>query len=247
MNLPEYKNMFYETYKHNIYSQEGEDGIINELLKRLNITSGSVVEFGAWDGIHLSNTFQLVEKGFNAVFIEGDIDKFAALNNTAAMYPNIIPVHKFVSYDNATDSSLENILSKTSIPLDFDVLSIDIDSSDYLVWKEFGKYKPKIVIIEIDSSVDPSCKHHIHNGTTHNGSSFYPTLYLGIEKGYKFLCHTGNMIFVRNDLYESLNIPDYNDPVENFRRSWCAKMLPCPTVTCTNTTNSTALLSKQAD
>ena len=43
-------------------------------------------------------------------------------------------------------------------------------------------------------------------------------LQLGIEKGYKFVLHTGNMFFVRNDLFDKLNIP-YN-PLDNFRPNW---------------------------
>jgi hypothetical protein len=71
-----YTNIFYKIYSKNIYSQNGEDGIIEELLKRLNITKGWVCEFGAWDGILLSNTFNLVKNGFDAVFIEGDVNKY---------------------------------------------------------------------------------------------------------------------------------------------------------------------------
>ena len=71
-----YTNIFYNKYAKNIYSQNGEDGIIEELLKRLDIKNGWVCEFGAWDGINLSNTFRLVENGFNAVFIEGDQNKY---------------------------------------------------------------------------------------------------------------------------------------------------------------------------
>jgi len=77
-----YSNKFYNKYRKNVYSQNGEDGIIEELLKRLNINNGWVCEFGAWDGIHLSNTFNLVKKNFNAVFIEGDKNKYNDLLET---------------------------------------------------------------------------------------------------------------------------------------------------------------------
>jgi hypothetical protein len=66
-----YTNYFYNTYSKNIYSQNGEDGIVEELLKRLNINNGWVCEFGAWDGIHLSNTFNLVKKGFMQYLLKG--------------------------------------------------------------------------------------------------------------------------------------------------------------------------------
>ena len=60
--------------------------IINYLkfyLKRLNIENGWVCEFGSWDGKHLSNTFNLIEnKNFNAVFIEGDKNKYKDLLKT---------------------------------------------------------------------------------------------------------------------------------------------------------------------
>lgn len=77
-----YTNHFYCAFSKNIHSQNGEDGVIEELLKRLNISSG-------WDGIYLSNTFNLVEKGFNAVFIESDSEKYVDLLKTVATHSNI--------------------------------------------------------------------------------------------------------------------------------------------------------------
>ena len=94
---------------------------------------------------------------------------------------------------------LDNILSITPIPKDCDILSIDIDSSDYQVWRSVEKYNPKIVIIEINSSVSPLVEDCIH-GKEHETTSFLPMLRLGEEKGYTLICHTGNLIFIRNDL-----------------------------------------------
>ena len=214
-----YSNIFYHRYAKDVYSQNGEDGIVEELLKRLDITSGWVCEFGAWDGIHLSNTFNLVQnKGFNAVFIEGDEIKYKDLLNTVEKYQNIIPLNAFVDH-NDTQNSLDNLLSRTNIPIDFDILSIDIDSYDYQVWKSLKKYQPKIVIIEINSSVNTSNDYHIHDARNYEGTGFKPTYYLGLEKGYTFVLHTGNMFFIRNDLFHKLNIR-YDNPLENFRTNW---------------------------
>ena len=214
-----YSNKFYNVYKKNIHSQNGEDGIIEELLKRLNIEGGWVCEFGAWDGIHLSNTFNLVEnKKFNAVFIEGDKKRYNDLLNTVEKFPTIIPVNAYVDH-NDTSNSLDNLLKQTNIPNDFDILSIDIDSYDYQVWKSLTVYKPKIVIIEINSSVKVNNPNWIHTPNKYQGTGFKPTYYLGIEKGYKFVLHTGNMFFIRSDLFDKLNIT-YDNPLENFRNNW---------------------------
>ena len=54
--------MMFNDFKKNIYSQNGEDGILEEVLKKLDLKkNGWCCEFGAWDGKHGSNTFNLVK------------------------------------------------------------------------------------------------------------------------------------------------------------------------------------------
>lgn len=221
-----YSNVFYGKYKRNIYSQNGEDGIIEELLRRIgrfDATDGWVCEFGAWDGMHLSNTFRLIkDKGFNAVFIEGDNEKYADLMKTSLTYDKITPVLAYVSHDPTSSDSLDNLLKATDIPTDFDVLSIDVDSYDYQIWKAMSAYKPKIVIIEINSSVNTDVEEHIHEPGKYQGTGFRPMLTLGKDKGYKFVLHTGNMIFIREDLYDKLDL-SYKSELENFRTRFGGK------------------------
>ena len=216
-----YTNKFYRRYRKNKYSQNGEDGIIGELLKRLDIKDGWVCEFGAWDGKHLSNTFLLIESGFRGVFIEGDPQKFKDLEKTVTQFSQIIPINSYVDY-NDSENSLDNLLNRTEIPKDFDVLSIDIDSYDYQVWKSLKNYNPKIVIVEINSSIHTTNTLHIHEEGKYQGTGFRPMFDLGYEKGYKFVLHTGNMIFVREDLFDKIGI-SYEDPLENFLTNWGAR------------------------
>jgi hypothetical protein len=204
-------------YRQNVFSQNGEDGIFRKLLSRLQSPTKWVCEFGAWDGKECSNTFRLVkDEGYNAVYIEGREDYYQLLLKTCSEYPSIIPLHAMVAYEG--DNTLDDLLSKTPIPLEFDILSIDIDSYDYQVWRSVEVYKPKLVIIEINSSVSPIDKTHIH-GPGKEGTGFYPMVELGLSKGYTLLCHTGNLIFVRNDLkdlYSDMVIP----PFECHRSAW---------------------------
>jgi len=152
------------------------------------------------------------------MFIEGDVNRYNDLLKTVNEYNNIIPINAFVDYKD-TQNSLDNLLNKTNIPIDFDILSIDIDGFDYHVWNSLEIYKPKIVIIEIHSGIYPDVENHIHSPGLYDGTSFLPTYNLGIKKGYKFVLHTGNMFFVRNDLYESLNL-SYSHPFDNFIADW---------------------------
>lgn len=203
-------------YRMNVYSQNGEDGIFQELLRRNKNLSYWVCEFGAWDGKECSNTFHLVKQGYNAVYIEGNEDYFQDLLKTCKKYPQIRPIHAMVAYEG--EGILDNILDKTDIPIDFDILSIDIDSYDYQVWRSIQTYSPKFVIIEINSGISPLNTTHIH-GPEIQGTSFLPMLELGISKGYTLVCHTGNLIFVRNDLahlYQDLII----SPYESYRSVW---------------------------
>jgi len=195
-------------FKKNIYSQNGEDGIILEVLNRLNLINKENLwccEFGAWDGKNSSNTFALVEKyNINAVYIESDSDKFKNLLKTAKKFPTIIPINLKVERQEHSQNSLDNILSKTNISKDFDILSIDIDSYDLEVWESLKNYKPKIVIIEINSSIPPGILQKHGNNT--QGNSFTSTLNTAGKKGYQLVCHVGNCFFVRNDFIDSLKI-----------------------------------------
>ena len=213
-------------YSYNSYSQNGEDGIISEIIKRLSLDKKEknwCVEFGAWDGIYLSNTFNLVKQGWEAVYIEGDPKRFKALLKTSYIYRNINPVNAFISKDKNSKESLDNILKKTQVPESFDLLSIDIDSFDLEVWESLKEYMPKIVIIEINSSFLPGIINwHSNKDKKANGNSFSATLCVAKKKGYKLVCHTGNMIFIREDLSPQINIDKkyFSYPELLFNHKW---------------------------
>ena len=205
--MPQSTKKPFDRFADNIHSQNGEDGILAEILKRIGVTGGSghwCVEYGAWDGKHLSNTFALVEQGWHAVYIEGDESKYNDLLLTAQRYPQVVPVKAFVARNTGEPDSLGSILAKTPIPTNFSVLSIDIDSYDLDTWESLCGYEPRIVIIEINSSIKPGV-YHRHNAVL-GGNSFSSTLEVAHGKGYELVCHTGNMIFVRKELVAQLGI-----------------------------------------
>ena len=204
-------NSDFEKYRYNIFSQNGEDGIIQELILRLSEKINEdpwCVEFGAWDGIHMSNTFNLVKNGWNAFYIEGNSNRYSDLKKTCSKYSKLSSECRYVEKNSESPNSLENILKSKQIPINFDILSIDIDSFDLEIWESLSSYSPKIVIIEINSSYLPGIIkwHSGKPGNKFGGNSFSATLMVAKEKGYQLICHTGNMIFVKKEYLELINL-----------------------------------------
>jgi len=193
-------------YRKNIYSQNGEDGVIEEVLKRLDIKEGKFVEFGAWDGIYLSNTYNLLKnKNWSGFYIEADKQKYDELKKLKDIYGDrIITANEFVGFHGET--KLDFLIKKyTDFDINFDLLSIDIDSFDYQVWESLLNYKPIIVIIEVNSSIWPP-REQVHVDHNTQGSSIISTIKLGKNKGYTLICHTGNCIFIRDDFIDKINL-----------------------------------------
>ena len=215
----------FNKFKKNLYSENGEDGIIQEILRRINFEqNGWCCEFGAWDGKVGSNTFNLVKNfNFKAIYIENDAEKFKNLKKTEKEYPNILALNKTIEKNRNSNNSLTKVLEGTKIPIDFEVLSIDIDSYDLDVWETFEKYRPKIVVIEVNSSIKPGIiQRHDENN---QGNSFSATVNVGKIKGYVLVQHTGNCIFLREDFINKINYDEdlLKDPNKLFDKSWLKK------------------------
>ena len=196
----------------NVHSGTGEDGVIGEILDRLPESDRWCVEFGAWDGIHLSNTRHLIEsRDFGAVLIEADPSRCEELRRNCAGFPRVHAVEGFVGFTEA--DGLDMILRDTPVPKDFDLLSIDIDGNDYHVWSAVTEYRPKIVCIEFNPTI-PTEVDFVQEPDTaaRAGASLAAIVRLGREKGYELAAVTRvNAILVLSDLYPCLGIAD-NSP-----------------------------------
>lgn len=190
-------------FKRDEYSQTGEDGIIEKILEVLPCNDKWCVEFGAWDGLFLTNTRNLIlSKGFSAVLIEADKKKFLELQRNYVQQENrVTPINRFVGFGD--NDNLDRILSDTPIPCDFDLLSIDIDGNDYHVWKRVERYQPKIVVIEFNPTI-PTDVRFVQEASPalNQGASLLCLVELGKEKGYELVCVLPfNAFFVRKQFY----------------------------------------------
>jgi hypothetical protein len=199
-------------FKSDTYSQTGEDGIIKKILEVIPQNDKWCVDFGAWDGLYLSNTRNLIEtKGYSAILIEGDKVRFAELKRNFAQNKNVIAINRFVGFEK--EDNLDQILKMTPIPNDFDFLSIDIDGNDYHVWKAISDYNPKIVCIEFNPTI-PTEIEFIQSADTSvkQGASLLSLVKLGKDKGYELVSVLKfNAFFVRSKYYPLFKIEN-NSP-----------------------------------
>jgi hypothetical protein len=195
------------SYARNVTSQAGEDGVLYELFNRIGIQNKWCCEFGAWDGKHLSNTWLWVEKSeWYSVQIEGGGKKFVELQYRYKDNPKVFCLNDFVTKEN----SLDTLLSKTPCPKDLDFLVIDIDGNDYWIWKWLTEYRPRVLLIEFNSTMPPEL-HFVqeYNPKVWIGSSLRSLVALGKEKGYELVAALGgNAVFVRQEDFNKVGIED---------------------------------------
>ena len=189
-------------HKHDVFSQTGEDGIIAKILEVISENDKWCVEFGAWDGMYLTNTRNLIEsRGYSAVLIEADKHKFQNLQKNYAQKNNVMTICRFVGFTK--EDNLDHILSATPVPLNFDLLSIDIDGNDYYMWKSVAKYRPKLVVIEFNPTIPTSIRFVQPN----QGASLLALVELAKEKGYELVSVLPfNAFFVKQEYYQRFQI-----------------------------------------
>lgn len=190
------------------HSQNGECGIINECIRRIGVERGHCVEIGANDGYYCSNTAHLMEFGWTGKYIEADYD----------LYKKCAQNWSFTGQVRSQCARVDGKNINAFVDHSCDVLSLDTDGSDYQIFEGLNA-KPKIVIIEIDSSYPP----HVITFNSDGAGTYRNTVELGISKGYFLLCHTGNLIFVANE-YRELSPEIEGDGLSNaelyFKRDW---------------------------
>ena len=207
---------FLHKYARNIfYSQNGEEGIIVQCVRRFadngvlqSDSEGHCVEIGGHDGKFCSNTALLIDSKWSGLFVEADYERFLECQRN---YAHNIKVRSQCS--RVTAGNVNAFVDHRC-----DVLSLDTDGSDYEIFKALNA-KPKIVIIEIDSSYPP----HVLAFNSDGAGTYRNTVELGISKGYFLLCHTGNLVFVANE-YRELFPEIEGDGLSNaelyFNRAW---------------------------
>lgn len=180
-------------FEKKIFSQNGEDGIITAIFNAIGIKNYYFVEFGVGDGTEC-NTRLLRENGWQGLWMDG-----MSSSNTNIQ-------HEIVTAEN-----INSLFEKYCVPNEFDLLSIDIDSNDYWIYKAIDrKYSPRVIVVEYNGSYPPPQSktvlydpHLTWRGTDYFGASLNAWVNILSKRGYSLVgCESRgvNAFFIKNEL-----------------------------------------------
>jgi len=220
-------------YEAQVFSQNGEDGIIAEIFARIGFVDRTFVEFGAGDGME-NNTAYLLFQGWSGFWFDGDesnVERIRKSVEPATRENRLTVATEFFTAEKAAD-----ILTKHKVPREFDLLSLDIDRNTSWIWRKLGEFHPRVVVIEYNASIPPQEEWEIAyradatwNGTLYFGAGLRTLQKIGEKLGYVLVgCELSgtNAFFVREDLaLDRFAVPfsaeNHHEPPRYFlRRTW---------------------------
>lgn len=179
-------------FEFRIFSQNGEDGILQAIFYKIGFTNKYYVEFGVGDSSECNTRFLKELGGWNGLWMD---DSFKSNE---------------IRKEKVTRDNIESLLDKYSVPKEFDLLSIDVDGNDYWIWKNIKKYNPRVVVVEYNASFPPPQSLAIKYepmfrsvGDNYFGASLSALNKLAELKGYQLVaCDSNgvNAFFVKKSL-----------------------------------------------
>ncbi len=198
-----------------VFSQWGEDGIIQYLIKNIDIENDTFVEFGVENYLESNTRFLLINNNWSGLIIDGDPKNVAFIMSDSVYWRHDLKADcAFVAKEN-----INKLLERNGISGDIGLLSVDIDGNDYWVWESINVVNPRIVVCEYNSlwgdelsvsiPYDPDfVRTNAHYSNLFFGASITALANLASSKGYSLAGSNlagNNLFFVRNDLLG--NIP----------------------------------------
>lgn len=193
-----------------VYSQWGEDGILEWLVSKLPSIPERFIEFGVEDYVEANTRFLLTRRNWRGLVIDGSAENIRRCRSRSYFWRHdLAAISAFITAENINDLFLGQ-----SFTGDIGILSIDIDGNDYWVWKAIETVTPWIVVCEYNAVFGDRLPLAIpyqadfdrlsaHFSGLYCGASISALEYLASQKGYKLLGSNlvgTNAFFVRDDL-----------------------------------------------
>ncbi len=199
-----------------VFSQFGDDGIIQWLINNINFRERSFIEFGVQDYRESNTRFLLMNNNWSGFVIDGSARNVQKIRSSSYYWKySLRAEHLFIDEDNINDA-----LTRSGLGANIGILHIDLDGVDYWIWKKIETIRPDVVILEYNSvfGLDRSItvpysknfvRNKVHYSNLYFGASLRAIYDLSVEKGYAFIgCNSAgnNAYFVlREHVVNNIN------------------------------------------
>jgi hypothetical protein len=197
-----------------VFSQFGEDGIIQFLIDNVQIDNEVFVEFGVQDYRESNTRFLLVHNNWRGLVMDSGTDHIEWLKRSDLLWRHTIDAVSIT----VTRENINGILTSAKISGDIGLLSIDIDGNDYWVLDAIDAISPRILITEYNSTFgcdrgvsvpyrEDFDRSRAHFSKLYWGASLPALSFLAERKGYSLVGSNtagNNAFFVRDDVLGAL-------------------------------------------
>ena len=193
-----------DIYDHSkpIFSTIGNDGIIEFIFSKFQFAYSHIfIEFGAHNGIHGSNTRNLlINNDWCGLYIEPSLRRYLLLHLNTLRHPKAKCIRAFVSSDSSSPSSLDNLWTLSDLE-EPSFVSIDVDGIDFEIFSSIKQINPLVYCIEGGQMLPPLHPPIDSQIASKNIQQSLLTIRdLAESQGYKILCSSQDTFLIRNDL-----------------------------------------------
>jgi len=199
-----------------VFSQWGEDGLIQYLLRHVPIDRQIFVEFGVENYTQSNTRFLLTNNHWSGLIIDGSSENIDYVRHDPIYWAtNLKAEHAFITREN-----INELMSRNGVTGDIGLLSVDIDGNDYWVLEAIDVISPRIIICEYNSLFGPTAKvttpydpsftrGAAHFSKVYYGASISALNALAMRKGYSLVASNAdgnNAFFARSDSLGGLSV-----------------------------------------
>ncbi len=195
-------------HEFKVFSQFGEDGIIQHLTRVVEIRNHTFIEFGVENFFESNCRFLMMKDDWSGFVIDGSAEKLNRLQKSHFFWKHELTARTaFITREN-----INALLAESGFDEDLGILSVDIDGNDYHVLEAITGFRPRILICEFNTVFGPSRKISVpyaadfqrtaqHYSNLYFGASLGAMTHLAARRGYSLVgINLANAFYVRNDL-----------------------------------------------
>jgi hypothetical protein len=205
-----------------VFSQWGEDGILDFICEKIGLTKPRVLEIGAGNFTECNSRFLVENRNASVVLVDGRKDLVLNVNSSSLKWKT----HIFALEEWVTSKNINEIIGSAKNKINgVDIFSIDLDGNDYWIVEAADLHEIQVIVAEYnplfgsDFAVSVPSDDYFNRTTKHHSCLYYGASLRAFnhilnQKGFIFIGSNrvgNNAFFVRQEIVGKINLPVPSD------------------------------------